>query len=94
LSLPATQSWKVRKNANLITIANNPAKLNPTFYLSPQVIEYDGKKIIYLDIPESPNVHSTNGKIFDRNGDADLDISRQAEFVPNLYLRKQPTHSG
>lgn len=78
---------------NLITSANNPAKLNPPFYLSPEVLEYDGKKIIYLHVPESSYVHSTNGKIFDRNGDGDLDITRQAGFVSNLYLRKQPTHS-
>jgi hypothetical protein len=29
-------------------IANNPAKLNPPLYCSPQVLDYDGKKIIYM----------------------------------------------
>ena len=36
---------------NIITNANNPQKLNPPFYLSPQVIDYEGKKIIYLYVP-------------------------------------------
>ena len=78
---------------NLIISANNPGKLNPPFYFSPQVLDYDGKKIVYLYIPESSQVHSTNGKIFDRNGDGDLDITRQSGFVTNLYLRKQSTYS-
>src|ERR1700733_10325899 len=78
---------------NLITCANNPNKLNPPVYLAPQVVEYDGKKIIYLYVPESAHAHMSNGKIFDRNGDGDLDITRQSGFVSNLYLRKQPTNS-
>ena len=78
---------------NIVTNANNPQKLNPPFYLSTQVIDYKGKKVIYVYIPESSQVHSTNGKIFDRNEDGDLDISRQSEQVTQLYLRKQTTYS-
>ena len=78
---------------NLITSANNPAKLNPPFYFSPEVLDYEGKKIIHLYIPESSQVHSTCGKIIDRNGDGDLDITRQSALVTNLYLRKQSTYS-
>jgi len=78
---------------NLITSANNPGKLNPPFYFFPQVVEYEGKKIIYCYVPESSLVHSTNGRIFDRNGDGDLDITRQSAQVTNLYLRKQTTYS-
>jgi ATP-dependent DNA helicase RecG len=78
---------------NLITSANNPVKLTPPFYFSPQILDYDGKKIIYLYIPESSQVHCTNRKIFDRNGDGDLDITKHSALVTNLYLRKQSTYS-
>ncbi len=78
---------------NIVTNANNPQKLSPPFYLSTQVIEYEGKKVIYVYVPESSQVHSTNGKIFDRNEDGDFDISRQTEKVTQLYLRKQTTYS-
>jgi ATP-dependent DNA helicase RecG len=78
---------------NIITNANNPQKLNPPFYLSPQVIDYEGKKIIYLYVPESSQVHSTNGKIFDRNEDGDFEITSQSAQVTQLYLRKQTTYS-
>ena len=78
---------------NIVTIANNPQKLNPPFYLSTQVIEYEGKTVIYVYVPESSQVHSTNGKIFDWNEDGDFDITRQTEQVTQLYLRKQTTYS-
>ncbi len=78
---------------NIITNANNPQKLSPPFYLSPQVIDYEGKKIIYIYVPESSQVHSTNGKIFDRNEDGDFEITNQSAQVTQLYLRKQTTYS-
>ena len=78
---------------NIATNANNPQKLSPPFYLSTQIIEYEGKKVIYVYVPESSQVHSTNGKIFDRNEDGDFDITRQTEQVTQLYLRKQATYS-
>jgi ATP-dependent DNA helicase RecG len=78
---------------NIVTNANNPQKLSPPFYLSTQVIDYEGKKVIYVYVPESSQVHSTNGKIFDRNEDGDFDITRQTEQVTQLYLRKQTTYS-
>ncbi len=79
--------------SNLVTNANNPQKLNPPFYLSARVIAYEGKKLIHVYVPESSQVHSTNGRIFDRNEDGDLDITRQTEQVTQLYLRKQTTYS-
>jgi len=78
---------------NLMTSANNPGKLFPTIYLSPMVLDYDGKKIIYCYIPESSLVHNTNGRVYDRNGDGDIDITRQHFLMINLYMRKQSTHS-
>jgi predicted HTH transcriptional regulator len=73
---------------NIVTNANNPQKLSPPFYLSTQVIKYKDKKVIYVYVPGSSQVHSTNGKIFDRNEDGDFDITRQTEQVTQLYLRK------
>jgi ATP-dependent DNA helicase RecG len=78
---------------NLVTSSNNPQKLSPPFYLATQVIEYEGKKVIYVFIPESSRVHSTKGKIYDRNEDGDFDITGQNEQVTQLYLRKQTTYS-
>jgi len=78
---------------SLVTSSNDPQKLNPPCYLSAQIIEYESKKVIYVYVPESSQVHSTAGKIFDRNEDGDFDITRQTERVTQLYLRKQTTYS-
>ena len=64
---------------NIVSSANNPQKLSPPFYLSVQVMEYEGKKLIYVYVPESSQVHNTHGKIFDRNQDGDFDITNQTE---------------
>jgi ATP-dependent DNA helicase RecG len=78
---------------SLVTGCNNIQKLNPTFYLSTEVIEVDRKKIIYVYVPESSQVHNTNGKVFDRNSDGDFDITNNPALVSQLYLRKQSTFS-
>lgn len=78
---------------NIITNANNSEKMHPPFYLSPEVVDYDDKKIIYVHVPESSQVHNTAGKIFDRNEDGDFDITRQSAQVTQLYVRKQDTYS-
>jgi len=77
----------------IATNSNNPQKLNPPFYLAPQVVEVEKKKIIYIFVPESSLVHATNGKIFDRNDDGDLDITSHQHLVSQLYLRKQLSYS-
>lgn len=78
---------------NLVVTANNAVKLSPPFYFAPQVIDLEGKKVIYLYVPESSQVHRHNGRIFDRNGDGDFDITNQADAVANLYLRKQTSYT-
>jgi ATP-dependent DNA helicase RecG len=72
----------------LVSLMNNPQKLSPTIYLVPEIIPIDDKKIIYLQIPESSQVHSTSGKIFDRNSDGDFNISGNHSLVEELYMRK------
>ena len=77
----------------LVSLMNNPQKLSPPVYLIPKVADIDEKKIIYLQIPESSQVHSTSGKIFDRNIDGDFNISGNHKLVEDLYLRKSNSFS-
>jgi len=76
-----------------ISLANNPQRLSPTFYFSPEIIEIGGKKIIYIYVPVSSQVHNTKGKIFDRNSDGDFDITNNSDLVSEMYLRKQTGYS-
>jgi len=76
-----------------VTSANNPQKLFPPFYLAPEIIDFDGTKVIYIFVPESSQVHSTVGKTFDRNDEGDFNISANAEHIARIYLRKQTIFS-
>lgn len=76
-----------------VSLMNNPTKINPTFYLSVEEYEIDGKKILYIYVPESSQVHRCNGKIFDRNEDGDYNITDFTSQVAALYARKQNTYS-
>ena len=73
---------------NFINTVNNPELLNPTFYFSPEIFTIEGKNIIYVYIPESSQVHRYKGKIYDRVGDADNDITNSHYLINNIYLRK------
>ena len=78
---------------NIVTGANNPERLNPPYYLSPEVITVEHKQVITLYVPESSQVHATRGKIFDRNQDGDFNITKNNDLVSQLYLRKQNSYS-
>jgi len=82
---------KLRKD--FVTSMNNTQKISPTFYLSIEEIEIDGKKILYVYVPESSQVHRCNGRIFDRNEDGDFEITDNTNLVAAMYMRKQSTYT-
>lgn len=45
------------------TAVNNPNKINPPMYLLPEDYEIDGKRIIYIRVPEGTQVRRLNGRI-------------------------------
>lgn len=47
--------------------------------------------IIHIHVPVSPNVVRNVGKIFDRNSDGDVDITKHSDLVFQCYARKQST---
>ena len=48
--------------------------------------------ILHVHIPISPTVVRHHGRIFDRNGDADIDITDLPDQVFQCYARKQSTY--
>ncbi len=78
---------------DFVTALNNPNMLNPTVYLAVEEIEIDGKIILYINVPESSQVHRCKGKIFDRNEDGDFDITNNTNLVSGLYIRKQSAYT-
>lgn len=67
--------------------------INPTVYLNVEEIEIDEKRILYINVPESSQVHRCKGKIFDRNEDGDFDITNNTNLVSEIYIRKQSTYT-
>jgi ATP-dependent DNA helicase RecG len=78
---------------DFVTSLNNPQTLNPAFYLAVEDVEIDGKTILYINVPESSQVHRCKSKIFDRNEDGDFDITNNTNLVSGLYMRKQSTYT-
>lgn len=81
---------KIKKD--FVTSINNPQKLYPPLYVQPEVIDYDGRKIIHIYVPSGTQVCRCHGRIFDRNHDSDIDITDVADLVYKLYARKQDTY--
>ncbi len=48
--------------------------------------------IIHIHVPIAPNVIRNAGRIYDRNGDADVDITNFSDVVFQCYARKQSTY--
>ena len=78
---------------NFIHVINDPKLFSPKAYVSPQIIEIDNKKIICIYVEKSIYVHRYKGMFFDRNGDADVDVTEQHGLLANLYSRKAPESS-
>ena len=73
---------------NFISSVSNPALFTPTVYLSPRIIQYEGKKIIHIHVLPSAEVHSYKKTIYDRVGDADVKVTATAQ-IAQMYIRKQ-----
>ncbi|MBN1561487.1 putative DNA binding domain-containing protein [candidate division KSB1 bacterium] len=71
----------------LVNLSNNPNKLDPPFMIFPEVFTINGKKVIYVRVPQSSQVHRSGKYIFDRNEDGDFKVKSSAA-ISRLYQRK------
>ena len=77
---------------NFINMLNNPDRMVPSLYLTLEEIEIDGNLILWVYVPISSQVEFCDKKIWDRNGDADQDITKSVDLVANLYSRKSAAY--
>lgn len=77
---------------NFIKMISNPDIINPTIYLSPEILEFEGKVIIHIHIPPSSEVHSYKKVIYDRVDDADVKITATGQ-IAQMYIRKQKIYT-
>ena len=77
---------------DIASLSNNPKKLFPSFLLDVQLVVYEGKALIHVFVPASSQVHTCNGKVYDRSVDGDFEL-KTSEQIKNLYTRKS-AYSG
>lgn len=73
---------------NFTSTISNPEIFNPTLYLSPEVVEVESKKIIFIKVPLSSNIHSYKGKFYDRSFESDV-LVKGNEKLTEMLIRKQ-----
>ena len=74
------------------TAINNPKKIYPPLYLTPEHMVVDGKDIIHINVPEGHQVCRHGSKIFDRSYEGDVNITDSSELVYKMYARKQGSY--
>jgi ATP-dependent DNA helicase RecG len=74
--------------SNLVTLSNNPQKLDPPFILFPQTYTINGKTIIHIQVPASSQLHKSADVVFDRSNDGDFRVT-QAHQIAEIYNRKR-----
>ena len=78
---------------DFVTAIQSPIKINPPLYLDINEFDLDDKKILHVFVPSSSQVHRHGSKIFDRNEDADIDITNNTVLVQQTYIRKQSEYT-
>ncbi len=87
IGIEADKVDKIKKQ--FVTTINNDSKMYPPLYLTPVPYETEGKQILYIRVPVSQDVVRCSSKIWDRNDDADIDITHHSDEVYRLYARKR-----
>lgn len=78
--------------SNLVTLSNNPNKLDPPFILFPQVYEIGDETIIHIQVPSSSQMHKSAGHIYDRSSDGDFKVG-EPQLIADIYNRKRNHYS-
>ncbi len=59
---------------HIVNIAGDPGVFQPAVYLAPEIIQWEGRTIVHVHVPNSGEVHSYKRVVYDRAGDADVKI--------------------
>ena len=77
---------------DFVNTLNNPQKISPPMYLTLEEFKLDGKTLLYVYAPASSQVEWCVNRIFDRNKDADIDVS-STEMATTLIQLKSNKYS-
>ena len=72
---------------------NNPQRFAPTLFIALEEAVVDGKNVLWCYVPPNSQVVMFGGKIFDRNADGDMDITRNSTMVAQIHHRRSAEYS-
>lgn len=72
----------------IINATNNPELFIPSANIYPEIIDVEGKKVIVLDVQSSDAVSQYKKHFYDRNGDADVDVTNHGGLLQSIFERK------
>lgn len=75
---------------DIVNCINNPELFLPCPYFTPRIMEIEGMKVMQIDIPCGQYVYRYKGRYWDRNDDADIDVTDQPELLLSIFERKNP----
>jgi len=81
-----------RLTKDIVNLSNNPQKLDPPCILSPVAVEHDGRMILILHVPASPQAHRCAGVVYDRGHDGDFRVQDPVRIAA-IVNRKSGYHT-
>ena len=73
---------------DFISALNNPSKFKPTLYLGLEEFDYDGRTVLWTYVPPMSQLCYCDKKIYDRNDDADQDVTDKNDRIAEIISRK------
>lgn len=73
---------------NILNVLNNPNAFDIPVPVDFEQIDLDGRSIVKLAVPNSPQMHSYKGSVYERRGDSDM-VVRGSAPLAELCIRKQ-----
>lgn len=73
---------------NILNVINNPNAFDIPVSVEFEHIDFQNGQVIKIAVPNSPQMHSYKGKVYERRGDADM-VVRGSAPLAELCIRKQ-----
>ena len=78
---------------NIANVVRNPKLFDPAVMLETEMVAVNGKTVVRIWVPMSPDVHRYKGVVYDRIADADVKVSAGSQ-ISAMYIRKSCSSSS
>lgn len=78
---------------NIANVVRNPKLFDPAVMLETEMVAVNGKTVVRIWVPMSPDVHRYKGVVYDRIVDSDVKVSAGSQ-ISTMYIRKSNLETG